>query len=183
MAGTPLQQGTRVLITGASRGIGEALARAFAERGCTLGLVARSEEELRALAGSLPGDGHEALAADVTDAAGVAAAVERFGKVDVAVANAGVSHYLPFSELPLELAEQMTQVNWLGTLHTVKAVLPGMLERRRGHIEVIASAASIRAFPGASIYGATKAAQHAFAGALRHELAGTGVSVTTVYPG
>jgi short-subunit dehydrogenase len=178
-----LESGTRVLVTGASRGIGESLARAFAARGCTLGLAARSEEELEALAGSLPGDGHQALPADVGDRDSVAAAIAGFGAIDVLVANAGIAHYQPFQELPLDRAEQMTRVNWLGTLYCVHAALPGMLDRRRGHVVVVSSGAGLRAFPQASVYGATKAAQRAFSEALRHELAGTGVSVTTVFPG
>jgi short-subunit dehydrogenase len=174
---------TRVLVTGASRGIGEAVARAFAARGCALGLVARSGEHLERLAASLPGEGHAALEGDVGDAASIASAVERFGEVDVVVANAGITHYMPFAELPLEKAEQMNRVNWLGTLHTVKAALPGMLERRHGHIVVISSGGGVRGFPHAAVYNGTNAAQRGFAEALRHELHGTGVSVTTVYPG
>ena len=183
MAGVPVQSGTRVAITGASRGIGRALAEAFAARGSTMRLMARSSAELEELAGSLPGRGHAALPADVTDSEAVREALERFQPVDVLVANAGIAHYLPFPELPLERAEQMTRINWLGTLNAVKAVLPGMAERRRGHLVVVASGAALRSFPQASVYGATKAAQQAFAEALRHELAGTGVSLTTVYPG
>ena len=178
-----LGAGTRVLVTGASRGIGEAIARAFAARGCTLGLVARSRERLDQLAASLPGTGHRALEGDVAEAASIGAAVREFGKVDVLVANAGVTHYMPFAELPLEKAEEMDRVNWLGTLYTVKAALPGMLERRRGHIVVISSGGGVRGFPWAAVYNGTKAAQRGFAEALRHELHGTGVSVTTVYPG
>jgi short-subunit dehydrogenase len=178
-----LTPGTRVLVTGASRGIGEAIARAFAARGCTLGLVARSIDQLERLSASLPGEGHTALEGDVADAGSIAAAVERFGRVDVVVANAGITHYMPFAELPLEKAEQMDRVNWLGTLYTVKAALPGMLERRRGHIVVISSGGGVRGFPHAAVYNGTKAAQRGFAEALRHELDGTGVSVTTVYPG
>src|SRR5215211_8522440 len=113
----------------------------------------------------------------------IAGAVERFGDVDVLVANAGITHYMPFAELPLEKAEQMDRVNWLGTLYTVKAALPGMLERRRGHIVVISSGGGVRGFPHAAVYNGTKAAQRGFAEALRHELHGSGVSVTTVYPG
>jgi short-subunit dehydrogenase len=178
-----LGAGTRVLVTGASRGIGEAIARAFAARGCTLGLVARSRERLDQLAASLPGTGHRALEGDVADAASIGAAVREFGKVDVLVANAGITHYMPFAELPLEKAEEMDRVNWLGTLYTVKAALPAMLERRSGHIVVISSGGGVRGFPWAAVYNGTKAAQRAFAEALRHELHGTGVSVTTVYPG
>ena len=178
-----LEPGTRVLLTGASRGIGEALARAFAARGCEMGLLSRSEEELKALADALPGQGHQALAADVGDAGAMAAAVERFGRVDVAVANAGIAHYGAYTSLSAEDEERMTRVNWLGTLHTVRAVLPGMLERRGGHLVVVSSGAALRTFPEAAVYGATKAAQRGFSEALRHELHGTGVSVTTVYPG
>ena len=175
--------GTRVLVTGASRGIGAAVARAFAARGCTLGVVARGRGPLEELAAGLPGNGHVALEADVADAGSIASAVERFGDVDVLVANAGLTHYVPFAELPLERAEQMTQVNWLGTLYTVKAALPRMLERRRGHVVIVSSGGGVRGFPEAAVYNGTKAAQRGFAEALRLELAGSGVSVTTVYPG
>jgi short-subunit dehydrogenase len=175
--------GTRVLVTGASRGIGAATARAFANRGCVLGLVARQREPLEALAAELPGSGHVVLPADVADAESIAAAVEEFGAVDVLVANAGLTHYMPFAELPADRAAQMNSVNWVGTLNTVGAALPGMLERRRGHIVVMSSGGGVRGFPGAAVYNGTKAAQRGFAEALRHELHGTGVSVTTVYPG
>jgi short-subunit dehydrogenase len=178
-----VNSGTRVLVTGASRGIGSALARAFAARGCTVGLVARSADELERFAAELPGGGHRALAADVGHAASIARAVEEFGDLDVVVANAGIAHYLRFEEMPLELAEQLTRVNWFGTMHTVRAALPGLLARGRGHIVVVSSGAGIRAFPHAAVYGATKAAQRGFAEALRHELNGSGVSVTTVFPG
>lgn len=178
-----LEPGTRVLITGASRGIGESLARALAARGCVLGLVARGEEGLRELAGRLDGEGHATLAADVSDRASIAAAAERFGAVDVVVANAGVAHYGPWLELEPEREQEMTAVNWLGTLHTVRATLPRMVERGRGHVVVMSSGAALRTFPGAAVYGATKAAQRGFAQALWHELDGTGVGVTVVYPG
>jgi len=175
--------GTRVLVTGASRGIGEAIARAFAARGCTLGLVARRSGPLEELAGDLPGSGHAAIEGDVADADSITGAVEQFGDVDVLVANAGITHYRPFAEQPLEEARQMNDVNWLGTLHTVKAALPGMIERGRGHIVVVSSGGGVRGFPNAAVYNGTKAAQRGFAEALRHELHGSGVSVTTVYPG
>ena len=178
-----LDPGTRVLVTGASRGIGAATARAFAERSCTLGLVARGREGVEELAASLPGGPHVAIAADVSDADAMADAVEGFGPVDVLVANAGLTHYMPFAEQPLEQVREMNDVNWLGTLYTVRAALPGMLARRRGHVVIVSSGGGVRGFPGAAVYNGTKAAQRGFAEALRHELAGTGVSVTTVYPG
>ena len=172
-----------MLVTGASRGIGEAIARAFAKRGATLGLLARKREPLDELAESLDGDGHVPLVADVTDADSVAAAVKEFGNVDVVVANAGITHYRPFAQLPLDEARHMNDVNWLGTIYTVWAALPGMLERGRGHIVVVSSGGGVRGFPSAAVYNGTKSAQRGFAEALRHELNGTGVSVTTVYPG
>src|SRR5215210_2807076 len=102
-----LVPGTRVLVTGASRGIGEAIARAFAARGCTLGLVARRKGPLEELAAELRGSGHAALEGDVTDPDSIARAVAEFGHVDVLVANAGLTHYRPFAEQPLEEARQM----------------------------------------------------------------------------
>jgi short-subunit dehydrogenase len=168
--------GTRALVTGASRGIGRALARALAARGATLGLIARDAEALEPLAAELRA---QALPADVSDRAAIAAAVDAFGRLDLLVANAGIAHYGPFATTPLERAEQMTRVNWLGTLYTVHAALPHL--HGAGHIVIVSSGAGLRAFPQAAAYGATKAAQRAFAEALRHELAG--ISVTTVFPG
>jgi short-subunit dehydrogenase len=178
--------GTRALVTGASRGIGRAVAGALAQRGATVGLAARSTGELQALAAELPG-AHVALTCDVALPASIASAVEEFlasaGGLDLVVANAGIAHYEPVAEQSLEHIASMTEVNWLGTVHTVHAALPHLLAQGRGHIVVMSSGAGLRPFPGAAAYSATKAAQRMFAEALRHELAGTGVSVTTVYPG
>jgi short-subunit dehydrogenase len=178
--------GTCALVTGASRGIGRALAEAIAARGATVGLAARSADELEALAAALPGR-HHVLPCDVTEAAAVAGAVDTFvqraGGLDLVVANAGVSHYEPFREQPIERALSMSEVNWHGTLFTVHAALPALLARGAGHVVVVSAGAGLRSFPGAAVYGATKAAQRAFAEALRHELDGTGVSVTVVLPG
>ena len=176
-------QGTRVLVTGASRGLGRSIAEAFAYRGATLGLVARSEDELRSLVDELPAVEHKILIADVSDRGQMAAVVEAFGQIDVLVANAGIAHYRSFGEQPLEEAEQMTSVNWLGTLYTVQPALARMVERGSGTVVIVSSGAGVRAFPQASVYGATKAAQLAFGRALRHELDGTGVDVTLVRPG
>lgn len=178
-----LGAGTRVLITGASRGIGAALARALAGRGCELGLVARDGDALEAFAATLPGSGHRTLGADVADRDAIAAAAAHFGRVDVVVANAGIAHYGPWLELDERLERAMVDVNWTGTLNTLRATLPAMVERRSGHVVVISSGAALRTFPGAAVYGATKAAQRGFAEGLWHELDGTGVGVTVVYPG
>lgn len=178
-----IESGTRVILTGASRGIGESLARALAQRGAAIGLMARSKDDLEALAEALPGSGHRALVADVGERSDVESAVESFGAADLLVVNAGVANYGPYSSLSTEDEERMTRINWMGTLHTVRAALPGMVERRRGHIVIVSSGAALRTFPEAAVYGATKAAQRGFSEGLRHELRGTGVSLTTVYPG
>ena len=158
---------TRVLVTGASRGIGAAIASAFEARGCTVGRLSRN------------GD----VAGDVSDRESIGRAVDGFDPIDVLVANAGIAHYLPFDEMPPELIDRLTEDNWLGTAYTVQAALPGMLQRARGQIVIVSSGAGIRSFPGAAVYGATKAAQRGFGEALRHELKGTGVGLTMVYPG
>src|SRR5215207_3931799 len=150
MPAVEIGPGTHVLVTGASRGIGAAIARAFAARGCTLGLVARRLGPLEDLAVELPGSGHSAIAGDVADSDSIAGAVEQFGDVDVLVANAGITHYRPFAQLPLDEARQMNDVNWLGTIHTVWATLPRMLERGRGHIVVVSSGGGVRGFPSAA---------------------------------
>jgi NADP-dependent 3-hydroxy acid dehydrogenase YdfG len=133
-------------------------------------LLARGEEGLRGLAAEI-GDGAVVLAADVTSTEEVERAVERFeeqaGAPNLVVANAGIANYAPFADQELEDAERMVQVNVLGMLYTVKAALPRMMDRAEGHVVIVSSGAADRAF----------------AEALRHELSGTGVSVTTVFPG
>jgi short-subunit dehydrogenase len=182
-----IQPGMTAIVTGASRGIGRALARELASRGVRVGLLARGREALDEAAEKLPGEDHIALAADVGKRREVERAIERFAKraegIDILAANAGIAHYGRFADTDVERAEEMVKVNVLGTIYAVHAALPHLLERRRGHIVVTSSGAGLRAFPEAAVYGATKAADRGFAEALRHELAGTGVSVTTVYPG
>jgi short-subunit dehydrogenase len=175
---------TRALVTGASRGIGLAVARAIAGRGAAVGLLARSD--LEPLAREL-GPRAVALNADVGDREQVRGAVEQFiaaaGGLDLVVANAGIAHYGPFLRQDVERVEAMTRVNWLGTLYTVDATLGHLIDRAHGHIVIVSSGAGLRSFPWAAGYGATKAAQRGFAEALRHELSGSGVSVTTAFPG
>jgi short-subunit dehydrogenase len=185
-----IEVGTPAIVTGASRGIGRATAKALAARGAQLGLMARGREGLTELANELgpsPAGDHMALAADIGQRGAVIRAVDRFAKraggLDLLVANAGIAHYGPFADVEVELAEKMVRVNVLGTIYTVRAALDHMLDRARGHIVVVSSGAGLRAFPWGAVYGGTKAFDRGFAEALRHELSGTGVSVTTVFPG
>ena len=177
--------GSTAIVSGATHGIGRATARALADRGAAVGLMARNRGEVEALAEALPRA--VALPADVADPAATEAAVEGFvetaGQLDLLVANAGLAHTAPFTELEPDKAEEMVQVNFIGTLNQVRAGLPRMLDRGRGHIVIVSSAAALRGFPWTAVYGATKAAQKTFAEALRHELSGTGVSLSAVMPG
>jgi short-subunit dehydrogenase len=182
--------GTSALVTGASRGIGRALAAELAARGIRLGLVARGREGLDELIAWLPAppEGeHMALAADVGRRSQVEKAVERFAKsaggLDLAIANAGIAHYGAFADQDLGQIEEMIKINVLGAVYTVRAALAEMLPRARGHIVVVSSGAGLRAFPSGAVYGGTKAFDRGFAEALRHELSGTGVDLTTVFPG
>jgi short-subunit dehydrogenase len=152
--------------------------------------MARGKEGLEELAAQLPnspGGPHLPLAADVGKRGQVQRAVDRFARrvegLDLAIANAGVAHYGPFVDTEIERVEEMVRINLLGTIYTVSAALPHMLDGARGHVVIVSSGAGLRAFPWAAVYGATKAADRGFAEALRHELSGTGVSVTTVFPG
>ena len=185
-----IESGTTALITGASRGIGRGLSVALAGRGVRLGLVARGKEALDEVVPQLPkspAGPHLSLVADVTKRGQVQRAIDRFvkraGGIDLLVANAGALHYAPFADQEMEDVERMVQTNIFGPLYTVKAALPHMLDRARGHLVVLSSAAGLRSFPWGAVYGGTKAFDRGFAEALRHELSGTGVSLTTVFPG
>ena len=177
----------RAIITGASSGIGEALARELARRGWDLALLARRADLLEKLAAELPTKSI-ALPCDVTDAMAVKVAVRRAeaelnGPFDLAVANAGVGVPSHASKFILADAELMTKVNLLGMFNLFDAVIPSMIERRAGTFAGIASIAGLRGLPTSSVYSATKAAMHAFLEASRVELRQYGVGVTTVNPG
>lgn len=186
-----IQRGTKAIVTGASRGIGRALSMELARRGVRLGLMARGKEGLEELVEELPASSegpHVTAVADVSKWGQTSRAIDRLVKrlegIDLLVANAGVLHYSPLMEQELSDAEQMVKTNVFGTLYTVKAALHHMVASGpSGHIVVLSSAAGLRSFPWGAVYGGTKAFDRGFAEALRHELAGTGISVTTVYPG
>ena len=189
-AGMRIEAGTRAIVTGASRGIGRALCEALGRRGARLGLLARDREQLEELAGELPAAGTSTSCWPPTsaDRREVEAAVARFAKraggLDLLVANAGIAHYGPFADVEIEKAEEMVRINVLGTLYTVEAARPA--DARRAPAATSWSSPPAPACgrsPGAPSTAATKAFDRGFAEALRHELSGTGVSVTTVFPG
>ena len=181
--------GLNVLVTGASSGIGRLLALRMAAAGGRLALVARREAELEALAEEIRAGGREAQAfvCDVGDREQALAtadrAVDAVGPIDVLVNNAGFGHHRRFLDWDLEDMERVMRVNFLGSLYFTKALLPAMVERGRGWLVFIASAAG-RVAPGdETIYSASKHAMVGLAGSLSLEVEDGGVHVLTVCPG
>jgi NADP-dependent 3-hydroxy acid dehydrogenase YdfG len=172
--------GRVALVTGASGGIGAAVARSLAEQGVRLGLASRS-------GGDLGLDGSIAAPCDVRDPAAVGAFVEqivaRFGRLDIVIANAGVGAYGPFLELDPGSLEEMLDTNVKGTIYTIRAALPHLLESDRADIVTVASEAGRRGLPFEAVYSASKFAQVGFTRALDHELRPRGVRCTNVCPG
>ena len=181
--------GRRALVTGASSGIGRALALRLAAEGARVALVARRADALEALAAEVRAAGGEALAlpCDVAEREAVAAAaahvVEAWGGVDLLVNNAGYGHHRRFLEWDLEDMERMLRVNTLGSLYWTKALLPGMVERGEGWIVFVASLAGRIAPPDESAYAASKFALVGLAESLSLEVEDLGVHVLTVCPG
>lgn len=179
------EESKRVLVTGASSGIGESIARRLAAEGCKLMLVARRAERLEALASEL-GDNVAWHQVDITRKEQVQeaaqAAIERFGGVDVLINNAGIMPLSPLSAGLVEQWEQMIDVNIKGVLYGIHAVLGHMLERGSGHIINISSIAGMRVLPTGAVYSGTKYAVRAIGDGLRQEVADK-VRVTTILPG
>jgi 3-hydroxy acid dehydrogenase/malonic semialdehyde reductase len=176
-----------VLVTGASSGIGAAVARRFAASGARLVLAARRVDRLKSLAAELSVPVH-VIALDVRDRAAVARAVaelpEGFAAVDVLVNNAGGAIGLePAPEADLDDWEAMVDTNCKGLMYVTRAVLPGMVARDRGHIINLGSVAGTYPYPGGNVYGATKAFVEQLSLNLRADLAGKRVRVTSIEPG
>ncbi len=178
-----------VLITGASSGIGRALAIELARRGAAVGLLARRQDLLREVVREIEALGGKAsaLPTDVTDANAVRAAVSalqsEFGPIDLLIANAGVGATTAADKLEPEGVAKVFSVNVMGVVNCATAVIPQMTERGRGQLAVISSLAAYRGLPKSAAYCASKAAISSLFESLRLDLQPQGIDVTIIYPG
>jgi short-subunit dehydrogenase len=181
--------GANVLLTGASRGIGEVVARELVEKGARVAITARSKDELEKVRSGLEAAGGQAIAVagDVTKKTDRARMVKEaetaFGPLDALINNAGFDEWSPYPELAPDAIERMIELNLTSTILFSREVLPGMLERKRGHIVNMASTAGKLMVPFTVTYSATKHGVIGFTLSLRAEVVGTGVSASVVCPG
>jgi 3-oxoacyl-[acyl-carrier protein] reductase len=181
--------GLTALVTGASSGIGRLYALRLARQGARVALVARRQAELEAVASEISAQSGEAmvLPCDVADANQVSAAagdaLKRFGAIDILVNNAGYGGHRTFLEWDLADMENMMRVNYFGAMYFTKALLPQMIERKRGWLVFISSVSGRIASPEKTAYAASKFAMTGMAEALSLEVEDAGVHVMTVYPG
>jgi NADP-dependent 3-hydroxy acid dehydrogenase YdfG len=171
---------TRALVTGANGGIGSAIARALHAAGATVVLTGRRLDALRPLADAL---GARVVLADLADRTGVGRCMDETGPVDVLVANAALPSSGPLTEFEVPQIDRALDVNLRAPIIMARLAVPGMLERGRGHVVFISSISGKVAAPGTSLYSATKFGLRGFALGLREDLHGTGVGVTTIFPG
>lgn len=182
-------KGQIAIVTGASRGIGRAIAWRLASADVDVALLARSRDELSGLAMEIKTAGREAMAlpTDLRQPEQIQRAVDKalayFGRIDILVNNAGLWHYAPVHELPLDEWDEMFEVNVRGTFLATRAVLPSMLARKRGHIVNIVSVSGLIGEPEAAGYNATKWAVRGFSQSLAKEVRGQGIRVSMVNPG
>ena len=174
-------------VTGASNGFGTAIVRRFTAEGVRVVALARRQDRLAGLAAEL-GDSVLPVRLDVRDRTAVQDVVAglpaEFAEIDVLVNNAGLAKGLnPAQEADLDDWEEMIDTNCKGLVYCTRTILPGMVERHRGHVVNLGSVAGTYPYPGGNVYGATKAFVHQFSLNLRSDLHGTGVRVTSVEPG
>jgi NADP-dependent 3-hydroxy acid dehydrogenase YdfG len=181
--------GPVVIVTGASSGIGRALAFRLGSSGYRVGLIARRAELISDVAREINAAGGVALAeaADVGDRLALREAISalerNLGPIDVMVANAGFGAPTYLDPLNIDEVEETMRVNVLGVIYSIEAVLPGMIARGRGHLLAVSSLAGFKGLPGESAYCASKAAVNAYMEGLRIAVRSKGVAVTTVCPG
>lgn len=175
--------GARALVTGATGGIGNAIARALHDRGAHVGITGRRREVLDELAAELGGDRVDVLPADLAEPGALSDLLERAGRVDVLVANAALPGSGRLDDYSPEQIDRAIDVNLRAPVQMARALTPAMVERGSGHVVLISSISGKVATAQASIYNATKFGLRGFGFALNDELRGTGVGVTTVFPG
>jgi len=173
-------QGARVLLTGATGGLGHAIARALHAKGANLTLTGRRVDVLEPLAKEI---GARSIAADLSSMAAIGGVLEEAGDIDVLIANAALHGTGQLTDFTLEQIDTNLAVNLRAPIVMTQAVLPQMLARGSGHIVIIGSVSSITSSPGSSLYNATKFGVRGFSNALRQDLHGTGVGVSIVMPG
>ncbi len=176
-----------IIVTGGSSGIGQALARQLAEAGAHVWIWARREVLLKETLSTLGGNGKHAYhVVDVGKREQVEAAFERVcqeaGVPDIIINNAGITHPSYIEEIPIEIFEQMMQVNYFGTVYLTQAALPAMLERGSGHIVNVSSTAGFIGAFGFGAYGPTKFAVRGYSDVLRSEMKYRGIRVSIVFP-
>ena len=182
MSGLP--RSCHALVTGGGRGIGRAIAAALAQAGATVTVLGRNRTTLDQAVAA--GDAHFVAVADVADQAAVNAAIaEAAGRqpIDILIANAGIAESAPFAKSDAALFRRMMDVDFMGVVHCVQAVLPAMRDRRYGRIVAVASTAGLRGYAYASAYSAAKHAVVGLVRSLALELASTQLTVNAVCPG
>jgi NAD(P)-dependent dehydrogenase (short-subunit alcohol dehydrogenase family) len=175
---------SHALVTGGGRGIGRAIAAALSDSGLTVTILGRNRAVLDEAIAS--GAAHFAVTADVSDQAAVQSAISEAASrqpIDILVANAGAAESAPFGRSDAALFRRMMDVNFMGVVHATQAVLPGMLERRRGRVVAIASTAGLKGYAYVSAYSAAKHAVVGLVRSLALETAKSGVTVNAICPG
>ena len=185
MSGETDFAGKKALVTGGSRGIGRAVASALTQAGATVTVLGRDQATLADAVAR--GDAAGSVVADVTDAAavgaGIARAAAQHGPVDILVANAGGAESAPFAKADPDQFRRMFELNVMGSVHAIRAVLDGMVARRSGRIVAVASTAGLKGYAYVSAYCAAKHAVVGLVRAVALETAATGVTVNAVCPG
>jgi 3-hydroxybutyrate dehydrogenase len=177
----PGLRGQRALVTGGGRGIGRAVAASLTEAGAAVTVLGRSEVPLRATVAARQADAY--IVADVTDERAVTAAIGAAGQIDILVASAGTAESAPFAKTTAAQFQRLFDVNVMGTVYTIQAVLGAMIARRTGRVVAIASTAGLKGYAYVSAYCTAKHAVVGLVRALGQETAKTGVTVNAVCPG